>query len=384
MFHVKHSARSGTLRRRSTLAAALLGLLALLAAGCTGRLGDPEGWSAPVLANGLVLVQERPGELVAVSMGDGPSRVVWRFPEDAVLPAGVDPDDIDLEAIYATPIVDGDDVYIAAYSGHVLKLSLEGDGPRVRWLRRLSDHVVGTPAYDEAGGMLYVPTEAGELVPVGTANGTVGEPIVRAGERLWSLPVLDAGAIYLGGLDRRVRAIDRASQTERWSERIGGAVAGDPVVDGETLYVGALDRSLYALDTVADGAERWSFRGDGWFWARPLLRGETLYAATANGSVYALDSRRGEELWHFREEDSEIRARPVLVGGVLVVAVRAGSLFGLDPSTGDRLWREDLVEGQLLADPLVIESAILYITDKGDLIEVDSQSGSTTTVFERS
>ena len=366
------------------LVAALLGLLALAVGGCAGQLANPEGWSAPVLANGLVIVQERPGELVAVSMGDGPSRVAWRFPDNAVLPAGVDPDDIDLEAIYATPIVDGDDLYVAAYSGDVLALSLEGAGPRVRWLRRLSGHVVGTPAYDAAGGVLYVPTEEGELVPVGTADGTIGEPVARSGERLWSQPALGGGAIYVGGLDRRVRAIDRSTQAERWSEKLGGAIAGDPVLDGETLYVGALDRSIYALDLLAEGAQRWSFPGDGWFWARPLLQGDTLYAATANGSVYALDTRRGEELWRFPDARGEIRAQPVLVSGVLVVAARDGTLFGVDPATGDRLWREELVRGHLLADPLVLESAILYITDKGDLIEVDPRSGATTTVFERS
>jgi len=390
MFHVKHSRRPVWSGRRSLLAAAVLGLVGLAAAGCTGQLAEPEGWAAPVLANGLVIVQERPGELVAVNIGDGVARddrVVWRFPEDAVLPAGTDPDDIDLEAIYATPIVDGADVYVAAYSGDVLALRLDvgadEDQVRVRWLRRLSGHVVGTPAYDRAAGVLYVPTADGELVPVGTANGEVGEPVARADARLWSQPALDGSTIYVGGLDHRVRAIDRATQVERWSERLGGAVAGDPVLDGEMLYVGALDRSIYALDLGADGAERWSFPGDGWFWARPLLRGEMLYAATVNGSVYALDTRRGEELWRFPGADSEIRAQPVLVGGVLVVAARAGSLFGVDPATGDQLWREDLLEGQLLADPLVLESAILYITNKGELIEVDPLSGATTTVFAR-
>ncbi|MDA1062569.1 MAG: PQQ-binding-like beta-propeller repeat protein [Chloroflexi bacterium] len=370
--------------RRSVFVAGLVGLLALLAAGCTGNIADPDGWSAPVLVDGLVLVQERPGELVALSLGDdGSSRVAWRFPEDAGLPAGLDPDDIDLEALYATPIVDGDDVYLAAYSGDVLAFSVESGTPRVRWLRRLSNHIVATPAYDAAGGMLYVATEAGQLVAVETGNGALGDPLALASERLWAQPALGAGTVYVGGLDEWVRAIDRSTLAERWSHRIGGAIAGDPIIDGDTLYVGAMDRAIYALDVLAEGAELWRFPGDGWFWARPLLVGETLYAATANGTVYALDARSGDELWHFGEEDSEVRGQPVLADGVLVLALRSGAVFGVDPATGDRLWREDLLDGELLADPLVLESGILYSTDNGDLVKVDPLSGAMTFVFER-
>jgi outer membrane protein assembly factor BamB len=364
MFHVKHRAAAWLARRRRAALAGVVALFALLAAGCATNLGNPDGWAAPVLVEGLVLLQERPGELVAVRVGDGPTRVAWRFPEDAALPAGIDRDDIDLDAVYATPIVDGDAVYIAGYSGDVLAIDVEGSGPRVRWLRTLENRVVGTPAYDAGAGILYVPTEGGELLPIATDTGTVGATLAMGSERFWSQPALGGGSIYVAGLDHRVRAIDRAEGAERWSEKLDGAIAGDLALAGETLYVGALDRRIYALDLVADGEVRWSASGDGWFWARPLLVGETIYAPTTNGSVYALEARQGDRLWRFREEDSEIRARPVLSGGVLVVAMRDGVLFGLDPQTGDRLWRETLLEGSLLADPLVIESSILYVTDR--------------------
>ena len=378
MFHVKHRLCAHS---RAPLIGALA-LLVLLAAGCATDLGSPDGWAAPVEADGLVLVQPERGEFVAVRLGEGPARIAWRFPEDAALPAGVDRDDLDdFEGFYATPVVDGKVVYLAAFSGHVLALDISGDGPRVAWLRQLPDPVVGTPVLD--GSVLYVPTQGGELVPFDAETGAAGGAVAVSDERFWSRPAVSGAAIYAAGLDRHVRAVDR-SGGELWTRELDGAVAGDMVLDGETLYVGALDRRMYALDVLADGAERWRFDGDGWFWSRPLIDGDTLYASTTNGSVYALDARSGNELWQFRELDSEIRSQPALAGGVLVVAVREGVLFGLDPSTGVRQWQETLVEGQLLGDPLVLESAILYVTDRGDLISVDPRIGTATVLFEGS
>ena len=378
MFHVKHRLRAHS---RTPLTGALA-LLVLLAAGCATDLGSPDGWAAPVEAEGVVIVQPERGELTAVEIGSGPARIAWRFPEDAALPAGVDRDDLDdLEAFYATPIVDGGVIYLAAFSGQVLALDISGDGPRVAWLRELPDPIVGTPVLH--GGILYVPTEGGELVPLDADTGATGESLAVGEERFWARPAVGGVAIYVAGLDRKVRAVDR-NGGELWTHALEGAVAGDLLLDGETLYVGALDRRMYALDVLADGAERWRFDGDGWFWSRPLLDGDTLYASTTNGSVYALDARSGNELWHFREFDGEIRAQPALAGGVLVVALRQGVLFGLDPSTGVRQWQETLAEGALLGDPLVLELAILYVTDRGDLISVDPRNGTATVVFEGS
>ena len=378
MFHVKHRLRALT---RAPLAGAL-GLLALLVAACATDLGSPDGWAAPVEADGLILVQADKGELVAVRLGDGPARVAWRFPEDAALPAGVDPDDLDdIEAFYATPVVDDGTVYLASFSGEVMAVDITGDGPRLAWMTRLTDELVASPVL--RGGVLYVPTEGGELLPLDAATGAIGASLATATERYWSRPAVGGSAIYVAGLDRHVRAAEPQAG-EQWALKLEGAVAGDLLLDGETLFVGALDRRMYALDVLADGAERWRFQGDGWFWSRPLIDGDTLYVTTTNGSVYALDARSGTERWQFRELDNEIRSQPVLAGGVLVVAMRDGVLFGLDPSTGVRQWQQTLSDGKLLADPLVLQSGILYVTDGGDLISVDPRSGATTTVFEGS
>ena len=392
MFHVKHrrsphpaqgpTRRAG--RRPVRLAALALAAVALLALGCTANIGSPDGWTAPVRVGELTIVQERRGELIAIRLDgdddvlteDVDERIVWRFPGEN--------DDVDLDAVYANLIVDGDVLYVAGYSGDVVALDLSLGAPRAIWLRTLDDHIIATPAFD--GRTLYVATEGGVVVPIEVEGGVGGAPLVRADDRIWSQPAIDGGAIYVPGLDKRVRAVGLSGGEERWSTRISGAAPGNPTLESELLLVGSFDRTLHALDRTS-GNEEWAFDGDGWFWAQPLVAGDVVYAATTRGSVYALNLRGGDgsrERWRFNELDSEIRVAPIIAAGVLVVAAEEGIIFGIDPATGDTRWTETLLGNRFLADPLVLGSTLIYATTRGDLIELDPQSGASRVVYERS
>ncbi|MYE45230.1 MAG: PQQ-binding-like beta-propeller repeat protein [Chloroflexi bacterium] len=375
-------ASRGRSRRLAPLLALLLAL-PLLAA-CTTDVSSPDGWAAPVQARDFTILQEKSGELAAVRLGatDNPGtpdvdeRVAWRFPGDD--------DDVDLEAVYANPILDGNTLYVAGYSGEIVALDLTFEPPQVIWLRDLDEHIIATPAYD--GQTLYVGTEAGTVVPITVASGAVGPPIAQAGERIWSEPLLDGGTLYVSALDKRVRAISPAGG-EVWARptELSGAVPGDAALEGGLLVVGSFDRRLHALDAET-GAEEWVFDGDGWFWARPVIAGDTVYAASTWGSIYALNTGGGDASrvrWHFNQLDSEIRAAPVLAGGVLVVAAEEATIWGIDPATGDLRWSAPLPGHRFLADPLVLDSSLIYATTRGDLVEIDPQSGRAAILYER-
>ena len=351
---------------------------------CATDVSSPDGWAAPVRAGDLTILQEKSGELAAVRLGatDNPGtndvdeRVAWRFPDDDI-------DDVDLDAVYANPILDGNTLYVAGYSGEVVALDLTFEPPRILWLRDLDVQIVATPAFD--GRTLYVGTEAGTIIPITVTSGAVGASLAQTDERIWSEPLLGGGAIYVAALDDRVRAISIADGRERWTTSLSGAIPGDAAIQGRLLVVGSFDRTLHAFD-VDTGAEEWAFAGDGWFWARPLIAGDTVYAASTRGSIYALNASGGDGgrvRWHFRQLDSEIRVRPVLAGGVLVVAAEEGTIWGLDPATGDVRWTAPLSTHRFLADPLVLDSSLIYATARGDLIEIDPQSGRAAVLYER-
>ena len=378
--------RSAAWRGRFTpLTVLLLLLLAVpLLIGCTTDVDSPDGWAGAVRADEFTILQEKAGELVAIRLGgaDNPGtadideRVAWRFPGDG--------DDVDLDAVYASPILDGNTLYVAGHSGEVVALDLTFEPPQIVWVRDLDENIVASPAFD--GRTLYVGTEAGTIVPITVASGAVGQPIAQAGERIWSAVLLEGGALYVAALDKRVRAISPAGGTI-WAQptELSGAVPGDSALQGDLLVVGSFDRRLHALD-AGTGAEEWVFDGDGWFWARPVIAGDTIYAASTRGSIYALNaggSDASRVRWRFNQLDSEIRAAPVLAGGVLVVAAEEATIWGIDPATGDLRWSAPLPGHRFLADPLVLDSSLIYATTRGDLIEIDPQSGRAAILYER-
>ena len=371
------------MRRRLGALGALVLLAALpLLAGCASNVSSPDGWAAPVRAGDLTILQVKTGELAAIrlSVSDNPGtddideRVAWRFPGDD--------DDVDLEAVYATPILDGNTLYVAGYSGEVVALDLTFEPPRILWVRDIEDHVVATPAFD--GQSLYIATEGGTVIPITVVSGAVGASLAQTGDRIWSQPALGGGALYVAALDDRVRSVSLAGGTG-WTTTLSGAVPGDPTLEGDLLVVGSFNRTLHALDADT-GAEEWAFAGDGWFWARPLIAGDTVYAASTRGSVYALNVSGGDGgrvRWRFNQLDSEIRARPVLAAGILIVAAEEAVIFGIDPATGEVRWTAPLPGHRFLADPLVLASSLIYATARGDLIEVDPQSGRAAILYER-
>ena len=358
MFHVKHKAF-----------AFAFGLLVLTAVGCS-PVAKPGGWSAPVVADELILIQSNRGEITALRQIPGAQpAVAWKYPgDDERVDRG------DLQAIYATPIVHEQAVYLAAYSGDLIALDLEYGRPLSSWPSRvrIAGNVVATPAFD--GKMLYVPDEHGRVHPVDAANGAVGQPLLDADERVWGRPALDAGSLYVGALDQRMRAVDIASRSPKWQRGLGSAFAGDVVIEGDTVFAGTLESELYALN-AADGGTRWRFEGDGWFWARPVVADDTVYAATISGSVYALDRANGAQRWRFREGDTEIRGAPVLVGDLLVVATRDGKIYGLDRKSGALRWTTAREGSRFLADPLVLESDVLLVSTSGELVRVRPRDG---------
>jgi outer membrane protein assembly factor BamB len=180
-----------------------------------------------------------------------------------------------------------------------------------------------------------------------------------------------------------VFAVDAASGERRWSADLPGAVAGPVIADGDTLFVGTFDRKLRALDAASEGAERWAFQGGSWFWSRPLVEPGSVYAASVRGQVVALDPATGEQQWETALDRGEVRAAPVLLENTLVIATRDGYLVGLDPANGAQRWEHSLTEERLLANPLVLDARILYLTDQGTLVRLNPADGQVEQLYRR-
>lgn len=394
LFHVKtrrasQSAPRPPRRPRGLAVAALSVVVALSALGC-GNIAAAKGWAAPVALDAggqLVLVQSEPGELQAIDLAQlapaapdqGQPKLTaaaarWTFP-------GED-DDVDLGALYATPVARDQRIYVAAYSGQVLALDAATGRPVTGWGGDLGDRIVAQPVYVESSRAFIVVTEHGEVFAIDTATGAIPAPMADLEGRVLASPAGTGDALFIGSLDRRLVAIDAATGAVRWDVE-AAPTGSDLRLAGDLLIAGTLEQQVVARDT-ATGALRWATDVETWVWAAPLVSADTIHVADLDGRAYALDRATGAVRWRSAATYGEVVAAPALVAGVLVLVTGEGSVVGLAPADGAELWRVEVEVGKLYSDPLVVESNILYVSDDGALLRVAPALGTVEPLFVRS
>jgi len=104
----------------------------------------------------------------------------------------------------------------------------------------------------------YVAHYAGEIVAFDLAKG----------ERIWSnqnegvefvaSPAVDADLVIIGGRDKKVRALNRATGALVWEFLARKGIDSSPVIGPEVVYVGSDDGRIYGLSRL-DGKELWSY-----------------------------------------------------------------------------------------------------------------------------
>jgi len=126
--------------------------------------------------------------------------------------------------------------------------------------------------------------------------------------------------------------------TPVWTSRAGRRVSGLLGVRDNTLYLGGMDRKVYAVN-LASGEVRWSSRLPGMIVGGVLLSGDTIYVATSRpgGQVQALRRGDGKRIW--RASVGPIATPLALIGGVLIAETQRGDVVALDPATGKIRWR---------------------------------------------
>jgi len=302
---------------------AFLALVMLGAAGCVPQ-NNPQGWAGPAVSeDGSILVASTDkGKISALRIADG-------FPAEWTFPTGDEDPKIDLEAIYGTPVVRGDNVYFGAYDSKVYALSL-ADG-RPAWDRPFDTDgpiVAGLAASDTT---LYAASEDGYVYALELATGSpVWDRPFDTGAEVWGTPLLAGDRLYVASVNGKLFALNAATGEEEWDRpfETGHGLISDPVLADGTLLVGGIDRELHAVKADS-GEKRWPpFKTDNWFWGRPLVEGGAVYAPNLDGRLYALSLADGKPVWDAPFEAKEpLRSAPVLAGGTLVIVDRGGNVY---------------------------------------------------------
>ena len=323
------------LRRILPLLAILLSMAVILS-GCYGR-GQPKGWSGATVASDSIFVGSLEGRLVGLNKADG--SLLWHDNEDA----GVLGEEGSKVAIYGTPAVAGDLVYVAGYNGKVYAFVAD-DGakdevyPPESELEPIVGGVVasqGNIYFGCSDGKVYA-LDAAELRLNWRFEPTEWESVgFESGEKprkIWSTPTIEGETLYVTSFDKKLYAINTSDGSLKWVfDEVGGVIVTTPLVYDNTVYIGSFDRYVWAVDAT-NGGKKWQSKVEGgkWFWAKAVAHDNVIYAPNLDGKVYILSAEDGSEVASAVDLGSPISSDPVVVGDKVIIATEEGTVYSLD------------------------------------------------------
>jgi len=209
------------------------------------------------------------------------------------------------------------------------------------------------------------------------------------GRRLYLVPALAGGRLYLADSRGRVVALAADSGRELWKIETRLNFSGGPDVSGDTLILGTSQGKLVALAT-ADGKERWRTTLASEVLSEPRFVGDgRIVVHTLDDSIFGIDAATGKELWRTSYPAPVLTLRgsstPVVTPIGISVGLSGGKLVMLDPKDGIPLWevvvtrpsgRSELARiADIDADPILVGGTLYVGSYHGDLAAVDTATG---------
>ena len=140
-----------------------------------------------------------------------------------------------------------------------------------------------------------------------------------SGSTLAAQPIIYSGTLYVGSWDGFLYAMNAADGSLRWKKDLGrttsqqctpdtAGISSAPVVTRDALYIGGGDDKLYALNPQT-GDTLWTFKtgdnseqGGAYNWASPLFYKDKVYTGISsfcdkpfpNGKMWGLDAATGK------------------------------------------------------------------------------------------
>jgi outer membrane protein assembly factor BamB len=309
------------------------------------------GWAGTVIYEGTVYVGTLDGRVAAVNSSTGDLEWAYSIAPVTAPSGGLSCGETSVPtAIYGTPIVDRDIVYIGTYSGQVLALNMLSRGQNLTFPQRgdgewvwdcpidnaKSNAIVADLAMSEDA--LYVASSNGRVYSLDKVSGDENwrrEDIPVLAEKLWTSPVIQGNTLYVSTLDGHIYALSvETGELLDWSFESEAGFDSSPVIYEDTIFLGSFDRYLYAVKIGSD-VPIWKFPEEkpagNWFWASPIVNEGIVYAGCLDGKVYAVEAETGGKLWEF-DAESPIVSPPVLMDNLLIVTDEAGTVYVFDLS----------------------------------------------------
>jgi outer membrane protein assembly factor BamB len=353
--------------------------------GCSATRGAvARGWAGGVIEDGIIYTASMEGNLVSINTTDW--RILSSVPLETQEPTGGFLSCAQVSssvAIYSSPVIADDLVYVGGYNGKVYAFSRTEVRQEPRWVYPRQDNVggsiIGGIIYNN--GKLYFGSANNKVFSLDAADG-FKEWEIDLPDKVWSTPAILNDTLYIGCFDKKLYALNIADGSIEWDYETEGTIVSTPVVDGNTVYFSSFDRYLYALN-AATGTLKWKYQADNWFWAKPVLYDGTIYAPCLDGKVYIIDTNSGQKKEEY-DFENPISSSPVIVDDLFLVAAQLDKKGEIRNSVLHYINLEDGTNGELYTfgedenvfAPLVAYNGKVYIqTSLNELYEIDAKTG---------
>jgi outer membrane protein assembly factor BamB len=242
-----------------------------------------------------------------------------------------------------------------------------------------------------AGGAIFTMDSLSTVTATGTNGATLWQadltaPFDRGGNVSGGGLALGGGRLFAVTGFGELIALDAASGSVVWRQRLDVAVTGAPATDGTAVFVAGRDGSAWAVE-AATGQVRWTLPGapsaSGMIGgAAPAVGDRAVYFPFAAGVVTAVLKQGGTQVWsapvagarlgRAYAAQGDVTGDPVLSGDRLILGTSAGRTVAISTSGGDPVWAAG--EGAM-GPPLVTGGAVFTVNDDGNLVRLDAATG---------
>jgi len=342
--------------------------------GCAGTGTIPKGWSGGVVVDDTLFLGSMEGKVVAIDVLSHTR--LWEVPletsEQAAGGFGCAPASTAV-AIYGSPAVAEELVYVGGYNGKIYAFSVGKDEPRWVYPREGNlQPIVGGAIVSQ--GKLYFGCSDGKVYALDAAEG-YKQWEFQTGDKIWSTPAIDGDTLFIGSFDKKLYALSATDGSKKWEFETGGAITSTPLVYDNTIYIGSFDRHFYAVDAT-DGSLKWrsEVEAGSWFWAKPVAYNGVIYAGSLDHKVYILNAETGEEVVDAINLGSPISSSPVLVDDSVIIASEDGRVWTIDTSNNQQSELKNLEE-KIYASLCASDGVVYIHTSEGELHALNAQSG---------
>ena len=386
-----------TMKQAKILMLILIALLPLTLVSCfLGGTQSAGGWAGTAVYNGTVYAGTLDGRVVAVNSSTQSLEWAYSF-APTTASGGLSCGETSVAtAIYTTPVVDMDMIYIGTYSGRVFALSTLARSQNYTSLQQRYGEWKW-PGDDSAqssaivadllitSDTIYASSSNGRIYSLDKEFGDLNwesEVLDKIHGKLWTSPVIGDNTLYVSTYDGHIYALSlETGDLLEWSFEADAGFASSPMIYEKTIFIGSFDRYLYAINISSD-LPMWKFPkekpADNWFWAPPVISGGIVYAGCLDGLIYAIEAKTGEKLWEFNAE-SPIIASPVLMDNLLIVVNQLGTIyvFDLDAGLGNETVPLNTISIDIgVSSSFCAEGGLIHIRgDDNQLYVVDINSG---------